>query len=158
MIDIIVATDRNFGIGHENKLPWPKNEKDMKWFRDQTRGHVIVMGRKTWESIGSKPLPNRINVVITSKEIENAHKTMSGDMGEILKSLEKEYPNLHIWVIGGSEIYSQSVPYADNLYHTTIIGNYECDAFVEKDLMTKFPVIRHWKEEPDIIFQIRSKK
>lgn len=158
-INIILATDLNFGIGNENKLPWPKNKKDMDWFRQHTLGHVVVMGRKTWESLGSKPLPGRINVVITSKDILQAH-TRHGDMGEILNTLQKDvYPDLHIWVIGGAEIYSQAVPHADKLYLTTFQQNYECDTYVESDIITKFPVVQFWEEEiGEISFQIRSKK
>jgi dihydrofolate reductase len=156
-INAILACDLNFGIGNEGNLPWPKNERDMTWFREHTMGHVVVMGRKTWETIGSKPLPKRTNVVITSQELEGPELTMSGDMGQILDYVKKKYDGLHIWVIGGSEIYGQAIPYCDKLYLTTINGMYECDAYVESDIITKFPVIEHWQEDPEITFQIRRR-
>jgi dihydrofolate reductase len=156
-INAILATDLNFGIGKEGNLPWPKNERDMTWFREHTMGHVVVMGRKTWESIGSKPLPKRINVVITSKTLEGSDLTMSGDMEQILDHLKEIYEGLHIWIIGGAEIYFQAIPLCDKLYLTTINNKYDCDTHVESDIITKFPVIEHWQEDPEITFQIRRR-
>jgi dihydrofolate reductase len=156
-INAILACDLNFGIGNEGNLPWPKNKRDMAWFREHTMGHVVVMGRKTWESIGSKPLPKRTNVVITSKYISNADLTLSGHMQDILDHLKETYEGLHIWVIGGSEIYGQAIPYCDKLYLTTINGIFKCDTYVESDIITKFPVIEYWKEDPEITFQIRRR-
>jgi dihydrofolate reductase len=156
-INVILACDIKFGIGNENKLPWPKNEKDMKWFKEHTLGHVVVMGRKTWESIGSRPLPNRINVVVTSKELEGPDFTISGDMEEILEQVRKKWPHLHIWVIGGAEIYFQALHFCDKLYLTMFNSRYQCDSYVESDIIVKFPVIEYWKEDEDITFQIRRK-
>ena len=96
-VNAILAMDNNMGIGYDNTLPWPHNKKDMKWFRDCTSGHVVVMGRKTWESFGSKPLPNRINVVVTNKEVEgNPDRIERGEMVEIISTLVCKYPDLHI--------------------------------------------------------------
>lgn len=156
-VNVILATELNYGIGNENKLPWPKNKKDMEWFRNNTKDGVVLMGRKTWESIGSKKLPNRINIVVTSRDLEGPDYTISGDMADIISNVKERYPGHDIWVMGGSEIYFQAIPLADKLYLTTINGHYECDSYVESDIIVKFPIIEYWKEDEDITFQIRKK-
>ena len=72
MIKAILAHDAKYGIGKDNDLPWPKNEADMKWFKAMTLNHTVVMGRKTWDSLPFKPLPNRHNIIVTSNEIDTA--------------------------------------------------------------------------------------
>jgi dihydrofolate reductase len=154
-VNVILACDLNFGIGNEGHLPWPKNDRDMQWFRDHTIGHVVLMGRTTWESIGSKPLPKRINVVVTSKTLDGPDFTISGDMEQILQTVAAKYPDLHIWVMGGADIYQQAIPFCNKLYLTTINGMYECDRYVESGIITKFPIIEHWQEDRELTFQIR---
>ena len=120
-INAILACDANYGIGKDNGLPWPHNEDDMKWFKENTSGHVVVMGRKTWESLDNKKLPNRINCVITHKpdtiQGEPDH-IFSGDIAYILRSLEEKYSDLKVWVIGGADLYKQSIHVCDNIYLT----------------------------------------
>jgi dihydrofolate reductase len=157
-INAILACDLNYGIGNENKLPWPKNGRDMKWFREHTMGHVVVMGRKTWDSLNGKPLPKRTNVVITSKHLPEADLTLNGDMKTIIDRLKNLYEGLHIWIIGGSEIYNQAIPFCDKLYLTTINKRYECDRYVEQDIIIRFPIIEHWQEDLEMSFQIRRRK
>jgi len=161
-INIILATDLNFGIGNENKLPWPRNKKDMDWFRKCTIGHAVVMGRKTWESIGSKPLKHRFNFVVTSTQIQRAH-TRHGDMGVILRNIDEDRfpgsPPHDVFVMGGAEIYGQAVPYADKLYLTTFNQEYECDTYVQDDIVSHFPNVEYLDDsDPEITFQIRTKK
>jgi dihydrofolate reductase len=156
-VNAILACDLNFGIGNEGNLPWPKNKRDMDWFREHTMGHVVLMGRTTWESIGSKPLPKRTNVVVTSKSLEGPDFTMSGDMEAIIKYVRELYDGLHIWVIGGADIYQQAIPFCDKLYLTKMNQKCKCDRYVESDIITKFPVIEHWKEDKDMTFQIRRR-
>lgn len=162
-VNIILATDLNYGIGNENKLPWPRNRKDMEWFRRNTLGHVVVMGRKTWESLGRKSLSGRKNVVVSSKnfphpKIGGPDHVASGNMDGILKTILPElYPGLDIWVIGGAEIYHQSIPHADKLYLTTFNRYYKCDTYVESDITTKFPIVEYREEDGEVTFQIRNK-
>jgi len=156
-INIILATDLDLGIGIDNHLPWPTNRKDMEWFRDNTLGHVVVMGRKTWESLGSKPLKKRINVVITSRPLEGPDVVLSGDMGMNLRYLEQQWPGLCIWVVGGADIYSQCIPYTDRVYLTTFNDLYACDTHVSSDVLLEFPVIDHKEDCDSITFQIRSR-
>lgn len=122
MVKIIVAISKNRVIGGDNKLLWNYPE-DLKRFKKLTTGSVIIMGRKTFESIG-RLLPNRKNVIITRKldySIEGA---------EVYNSLEEAidmYPNC--FIIGGGEIYKQSIQYADKIYLTLIKEEYEGDTY-----------------------------
>jgi dihydrofolate reductase len=103
----------------------------MKWFKECTQGHIVVMGRKTWESIGSKKLPNRINIVITRSNIEgDPDGVYYGDMVKLLQMIKLEYSDLKTWIIGGADIYKQSLHLCDQIYTTHIKGDYNCDAFV----------------------------
>ena len=131
-IKAILAHDDNFGIGKENGLPWPRNSADMKWFRECTHGHVVIMGRKTWESLGCKKLPNRINVVVTRSNVEGSpDMKYYGEMNDLLQMIKKKFPDLIIWVIGGADIFRQALPYCESVYVTEIKGNFDCDVFVD---------------------------
>jgi dihydrofolate reductase len=158
-VNAILAMDNNMGIGYENTLPWPHNKKDMKWFRDCTQGHVVVMGRKTWESFGNKKLPNRVNVVLTNGEVEgNPDAVMSGDVDGILEILGYKYPDLHIFVIGGANIYRQALPFCDKLYITRIKGSYKCDTFMYNQNFDGFGVQEYIDADDDLEIQIRSRR
>ena len=129
MISIIAAVSNNGVIGVDNKLPWDLPE-DLKRFKELTTGNVVIMGRKTYESIG-KPLPNRINIVITRNKDFFAPDVIVTNSLE--SALLKAGGDKDIFIIGGGEIYKQSMGFADKLYIT------EVDMEVEGD--TKFPTI-----------------
>lgn len=117
MITIISAMSSNRVIGIDNKLPWRLPE-DLKRFKSLTTGKVIVMGRKTFESIGSKPLPNRVNIVLTRD------KSFKSDGILVYNSLEELLPIFpDLVIIGGSEIYSQTIKYA-NVIELTYVDKY----------------------------------
>ncbi|MBI4991956.1 MAG: dihydrofolate reductase [Candidatus Harrisonbacteria bacterium] len=125
MINIVVAMGRNRVIGKDNKLPW-KLPEDLKRFKELTTGKWVVMGRKTYESIG-KPLPDRTNVVITR------HLGKVSPVGIVLANSLDAILNWGIpddlYVIGGAEIYKQALLKAGMLYVTLINHNFEGDAF-----------------------------
>lgn len=122
MISIIVAVAENGVIGDKNQLLWHISE-DLKHFKAITSGHPVVMGRKTYESLG-RPLPNRTNVVITRQEIE-----IEGC--RVVHSLEEAFAlfpaDEEIFVIGGAEIYAQALPLADKFYLTRVHRSYAGD-------------------------------
>ena len=123
-LTIIVATDARNGIGINNTLPW-KLPEDLAHFKRLTTGHPIIMGRKTFESIG-RPLPNRRNIVVT----RNADWRHDG--AETVGSIEAAIALLdgaEGFVIGGAEIYRQSMHLADQLIITRIDHTFDCDAF-----------------------------
>lgn len=129
MINVIVAIAENNIIGGENRLLWHISE-DLKHFKSITSGHPVVMGRKTYESLG-RPLPNRRNVVITRSEI-----TIEGC--EVVHSLEEALslfePKDQVFIIGGAEIYRATMPLADRFYLTRVHHPYEGDtAYPEWD-------------------------
>lgn len=145
MFSIVVAYCKNRGIGLDNNLPWPRLKQDMKFFQDLTtktksegKKNAIIMGRKTWESIGSKPLQGRVNIIIsrTKKYKGDFHGTFDC----IDNALEycKNKPEIeNTFVIGGSSIYEHAIKKKEcqRLYVTYINGELECDRF--------FPVINN---------------
>jgi dihydrofolate reductase len=123
MIRMIAAMSRNRAIGRDNSLLW-RLSGDMKRFKELTTGSSVIMGRKTYESIG-KPLPNRRNIIIT-RDLE-----YSAEGCEAVNSLEEALllSNSDCFIIGGGEIYSQAMPMADKIYLTLVNGDFEGDAF-----------------------------
>ena len=133
MIKLILATDKNGGIGYKNRLPWPSLKKDMEKFKSLTSNNICIMGSKTWNSLPKKPLPNRINVVLSSHHPSNfpgAQLVLESPISNIIHLLENEFPNKDIFVIGGAQIYKQFRPYADYIYLTFIQEEYMHDTSV----------------------------
>jgi len=142
-INMIMATDNLGGIGKNNGLPWGRHDEDMKWFRDKTLGHVVLMGRTTFESLGSVPLPGRINVVMSNTLPQDTPgvKVVQGSMWNILADLKRDYPDLKIWIIGGKDVYQKGFRYAEKMYITTIKGLYGADTYIDLDVIDYlFPV------------------
>jgi dihydrofolate reductase len=117
MISIIVAIGKNRAIGRNNQLLWHIPD-DLKHFKKITTGHTIVMGDRTFNSIG-KPLPNRKNIVVTrNSDFKAEGCEISYSLEEVLKRA-KEAPE-EIFIIGGGQIYNQALPWADKLYLTLV--------------------------------------
>ncbi|PLS16262.1 dihydrofolate reductase [Bacillus sp. M6-12] len=126
MISLLLAMDKNRLIGKENQLPWHL-PADLKYFKEVTMGHPIVMGRKTFESIG-RILPGRENVIVTR------NKNFEADGCAVLHSANeiKEYADRHegeVFVIGGAEIFKAVLPVTNRLYITEIKEEFEGDTF-----------------------------
>jgi dihydrofolate reductase len=117
MISIIVAVSDDWGIGKDNDLLWHISE-DLKRFKRLTSGNTIIMGKKTWESLPKKPLPNRKNVVITDKPGETFENAITAY--SIEDSLAKCTVGEEIFIIGGGSIYRQFLPIADRLFITHV--------------------------------------
>lgn len=113
----IVATDRLWNIGKNNKLLF-KIDEDMKRFKELTTGKVVVMGCKTFDSIG-KALPNRTNLVVTSHDLGERDGIIYGDFFHITKELQK-YDEDDIFIIGGKSVYRYYLPSIDTFYHTLL--------------------------------------
>ena len=130
-LSIIVAVSENGVIGKDNRLIWSL-PADMKFFKEKTTGHVIITGRKNYESIPEKfrPLPNRINVVITRQK--NYHAPGAIIVSSIPGALEyasKHSDKEEVFVIGGSEIFNQVVPACNKVYLTWVHQSFEGDVF-----------------------------
>lgn len=118
-IDIIAAIGEDNSLGRGGDLCW-KISEDLKYFKELTLGGVVIMGRKTWESLPIKPLPGRRNIIITrNKNYQTQGGEIFGSLEEAFKTLEKEGLE-KVYVIGGGEIYRQSIGRASTLHLTKI--------------------------------------
>ena len=128
-MNIIVAVDKNWGIGNRGEL-LVSIPKDQKMFRQETTGKVVVLGRKTLDTFPQKqPLPNRTNIILThdtNYQVKGA--TVVHSVEELLAKLKK-YPSEDVYIIGGESIYQQMLPYCDTAHVTQIDHEYQADAF-----------------------------
>lgn len=124
-VSIIVAVANNGVIGKDNQLIWHL-PADLKYFKNLTTGHHIIMGRKTFESIG-KPLPNRTSIIITSNK--NYHQEGCLVANSLEEAIAKVKYDEELFIIGGGTIYEQALPIADKLYVTEVHANIEGDVF-----------------------------
>lgn len=122
MIKIIAAVSSNGVLGVNNTIPWiGKYPEDLKRFRRLTSDCSVVMGSKTWESVGSKPLPNRINYIISRRlSLKNENTMTCASIKEAIEDSKIQYPNKTIWIIGGAFVYSQSLDFVDEIDLTII--------------------------------------
>ena len=135
-ISMIVARSRNHVIGKDNQMPW-KISADLQFFKKVTMGYPIIMGRKTWESIG-RPLPGRRNIVVS----RNVNYLALG--AELVGSLEQALDSLkefkRVFVIGGQQLFNQAFPLADELFIT------EIELQVDGDIYFEIPDPSDWQE------------
>ncbi|MFZ6656214.1 dihydrofolate reductase [Undibacterium sp. TJN19] len=149
-LTIIVATDKKNGIGINNTLPWRLPE-DLAHFKRTTSGHSIIMGRKTFDSIG-RPLPQRRNIVITR------NRQWQHDGVENVACLDDAQALLHdeeAFIIGGAEIYQQSLALADKLIVTEIQQEFDCDAFfpeIDPQIWEETGREKHYSEANNLHF------
>lgn len=144
---IIYARDIHGGIGFKGDLPWPRAPKDMTRFKQLTEGTSVIMGRKTFESIG-KPLPKRQNIVLSSG--------FSAEGVLVCQSVEEalmraEYPDL--FFIGGARVYRDSVRYCESVYETVIEAGFLSDVKIPVDLLKGFEKVQSYSVE-DLSFKI----
>jgi len=177
MIKAIMACDDEGGISRDGMLPWPHNTRDMKWFKQNTIEHVVIMGRKTWEDgCEHMPLLDRKNVVVSQSIGATAHKKrhrklvqsqwsaskharpgtklfaaaqhiINNNIEKSIRELEKHYPNKTIWIIGGGSIIVQTLDMVEQFYLTRIAGTYDCDTFLPINELNAWPV--KWEEVHD---------
>lgn len=128
-MNLIVAVDRNWAIGKNNRMMWSL-PGDMKFFREKTTGHVVVMGRKTLESFpNGLPLKKRTNIVLTgNRDYQVKDAVIVHTLEELLEELKK-YDSEELFVIGGGSVYQMLLPYCDVAYVTKIDHAYEADTY-----------------------------
>jgi dihydrofolate reductase len=127
IISIIAAMDRKRGIGVDNKLPW-RLSADLKRFRELTMGHHIIVGRKTFESIG-RPLPGRRMIVVTRDVNYKAEGCDIAHSVEDAINLARERGESEVFICGGSEIYARSIEIVDRMYLTLVEAEVVADTF-----------------------------
>jgi dihydrofolate reductase len=160
-LSLIVAIAENGVIGGDNKLLWHL-PADLKYFKQLTTGNIIIMGRKTYESIG-KPLPNRINIVI-SRDLNYSNEGCINvnsieEAIEIAENLNAECliaknPIHEIFVIGGAQIYKLAIVLANKLYVTEVKAKFEGDTYfdpIDKTKWSETSRIAHSKDEKNTI-------
>jgi len=128
-LSIIVAIARNYAIGKDNKLLWHISE-DMKWFKKNTAGHTVIMGKNTFYSLPVRPLPNRRNIVISDipgEKIEGCEMAYSIEDAINIAGTDNEN-----FIIGGASIYRQFFTIVQKLYITYVYSDFEADTFFPK--------------------------
>lgn len=150
IISLIWAEDLNGVIGKDNTLPW-HSPNDFKHFKETTQYKTVIMGRKTWESLPIQPLPNRLNIIVSKHPKEDSDRVLwASSLSDAVQRAEKLGFN-EIFIIGGRQLYEQSIPFADRLYQT-IINTIVADGdtyFPEWD-EDKFQLSEHKKQQGDL--------
>ena len=162
MISLIVAYDKNLGIGKKNTLAWKLSE-DLKNFKKITENNYIVMGRKTFDSIG-RPLPNRKNIILTrDRDYKQEKCLIINSIREVLNFAASK-PHYEIFIIGGAEIYKEFLKHADRLYITEVDAQMtDLDAFFPSWDKSKYKSIgrreysKDDKNEFDFTFNVFEK-
>lgn len=162
MISAIVAVDNNWGIGFNGDL-LEHIPEDLEYFKQLTTGNIIIMGRKTWESLPKKPLPKRRNLVITSNpdNYNNTNEVNFFTLSQIKVSLLKDKDkNLNFFVIGGGQIYKELLPICDRVYVTKIFKDHaNVDTYFPNiELMDNWKCIEQSeiKQYNDISYQFKT--
>lgn len=143
-ISIVVAISENHVIGKDNKLLWYL-PNDLKHFKEITSGHTVIMGRKTYESVG-KPLPRRRNIIITRQAIliEGCEVVNSIEAALALCADEEE-----VFIVGGAEIYKQSMHLTDRIYLTIVHKVYDGDSFFPEINKSEWREVSREDHQPD---------
>jgi dihydrofolate reductase len=144
-VKAIVAIDLEGGIGAAGTMPWPKNSNDMRWFRQHTVGHIVVMGRTTWQSIGNTKLRDRFNVVISSNP-DNVDGNPDliinpadfSDAKQLIRKIRRAAPGKHVWIIGGAQTYSYFLDVCEEFYVTEFPKAYGCDTLLDSSFFKDF--------------------
>jgi dihydrofolate reductase len=135
MINAIFAADSLGGIGKNGSLPWPKNSEDRRWFKQNTLGHIVVMGGNTWrDPLMPKPLPGRINVVVTSQTVDTAGVIVyNNDYKGRLVELQSQHPDKDVYIIGGASLFRDTQDIVERVLLTRFTESYDCNVVMEID-------------------------
>lgn len=148
-LSLMVAMSENHVIGKDGDLPWHL-PKDFKRFKDKTVGHHIIMGRKTFESLGSKPLPKRPNIVIsTQKTIEGNEEVNLVHNLEDALAIVRNSDDPEPFVIGGGKIYELALPLADRIYLTIVHTTLKGDTFFPNINEAEWEITKEQTFQPD---------
>jgi len=147
ILSLIFALDEKNAIGKNNQLPWHL-PADLKKFKQITMGHYILMGRKTWESIG-KPLPGRTSVVISrTAQIDVENVIVKPSIEEAI-SYAKNNGETEAFVIGGAQLFQEAIPLADKFYLTRIHHVFEADTFLPEINLDEWKIMEEEYFAPD---------
>jgi dihydrofolate reductase len=148
LVSLIVAASENGVIGNNNKLPWSL-PNDLQYFRKVTQGHPVIMGRKTFESIG-RPLPNRVNIVLTSKYLDSKSCKVASSLPQALTMAMEASPD-EVFLIGGRDVFAAALEHSqvDRIYLTRVHANIEGDVSLPDIDWSKWKQVSAERHEPD---------
>lgn len=161
MIKAILACDDRGGVSRNGTLPWSHNSTDLQWFKNNTAGHVVIMGSTTWEDPHMpRPLPKRKNILVTTRpnDYPGAHDYIQGDLNQWVKDVAEEHRGLITWIIGGPKIVNQTLDIIDEFYLSRIPGDYDCDTFLSLDNIEDKFTLDSQEVHPGVMFQIWKKQ
>ncbi len=152
----IVATAHNGVIGKDNKLPWHLPE-DLKFFKETTQGKILIMGRKTFDSLG-RPLPNRFHIVVTRQNLQSAQEKVRyvSSLDEAFQLAQKMIPPWpeEVFILGGGEIFQQTLTLVDRIYLTKIDKDVDGDSFYPEVDWSLFDLVKSDQFETSEKFSI----
>jgi dihydrofolate reductase len=154
----IVAVDRNGAIGKGGKLPWHYSA-DMKFFKETTTGNAVVMGHKTWLGLQKRPLPNRLNIVLSRKSEIEAHESvvLMRDVDAVLATAKTL--DCDLYVIGGEQVYRSFLPHIEKWLVTEVPLSVEgADAFVPENYLEGFQLTESKKLDDDLTVSIYERR
>lgn len=160
MVKFIWAQDKNGLIGYKGRLPW-YNKSELNYFKNQTTGGIVVMGLNTWKSMGSTPLKNRVNIILTHKDeidgYDDENVYIANNVDEVIKFYEEH--DKDIWIIGGASTYTAFEPYCTEAVVSIIDGKYKGDTYYLglKDKLTEDNVVVTMKGEGFTVKHYRFK-
>ena len=140
MICSILASTSLGGIGNRGTLPWPKHQEDLAWFKEHTTDQIVIMGRKTWEDpLMPKPLPNRINYIVSSKHVDAQYQHLvrwiPSDAIENILKIQAQHPDKNVYIIGGLQLYESTQDIVQRVFLTRMKGAWFADTRINLDRM-----------------------
>ena len=150
-ISMIAAIDEKRGIGKNGQIPWHISE-DLKRVKRLTTGHTIILGRKTFESIGH-PLPNRTNIILTRNLSYNSMGSPIATSLDEAIQMAKSAGESEVFIFGGGDIFNQGIHFADELYLTIVKGDFNADTFFPDYSKFTRKIYEEEKEEGDYKFK-----
>jgi len=151
---LIIACDPEGGIGYQNRLPWSNIQGDLPRFKRLTEGSTVVMGRNTWDSLPKKPLPGRLNFVVSSRPLEEKYHNLIH-----VHDMNFNIPDdLDIWMIGGAKLVETNWQKINEVHLTKVYDHYTCDTFIDL-LYIEANFTRTWSEVfPDHRYEVWKRK
>lgn len=152
-MNLIVACDPTGGIGYNNSLPWEKIENDLARFKKLTTGQTVVMGRKTYDSLPKKPLPNRLNIVLTTQPL-----TIDGVV--TLSSIPYDYftNEDNVWIIGGAMVINSYWDRIKRIHLTRTFSHYKCDTHIDLLKLHNDFSLEYEEANVDHVYEVYSRK
>ena len=149
---LIIACSPNGGIGYNNKLPWSSIQGDLPRFKSLTSKQVVVMGRNTWESLPKKPLPGRLNLIVSSQCLNLPNGAIQ------ISNLDHFIEYKNAWIIGGSKLITSSWHLIDEIHLSRTFAEYTCDTFINLIQLEKEFTQVHHETCADHTYEIWKKK